>query len=95
MSRHEGIHQEMLLKPEHRQSFGRIIVKGFGEGQCNLMGFCEVGGHKKGLEAANILPPAIVDKVLADGRCNAASLQAYMCVWDQEALVRLAESQCG
>ena len=95
MSRHAGIHQEMLLKPEHRQNFRRIIVKGFGEGQCNLMGFCEVGGHKMELEYENILPSDIVNSVLPDGRCIAASLQAYMCVWDQEALVRLAESQCG
>ena len=78
MSRHAGIHQEMLLKPEHRQNFRRIIVKGFGD----------VGGHKMELEYENILPSDIVNSVLPDGRCIAASLQAYMCVSDQGGIPR-------
>ena len=78
-----GIHQEMLDKKRHQNKFRQIILKGFMDGNCSLMGFCEVGGHMQGLEDANIRPSTIIANVLHEGCCNAVSHQAYMYVWDQ------------
>ena len=73
----------MLPSPRHRQTFRRIIENALHEGECNVIAFCEVGKHDEGLEYQNMVPSDIVRDVLPNDRCIAASLRAYMCVWDQ------------
>ena len=49
-----GIEQAMLRGRDHLRNFKRILGKGFDEGDLHLLGLCEVGGHKQGLEKAGI-----------------------------------------
>ena len=74
-----GIHQEMLRFTHHRKNLRRIIANALDDG-CHVLAFCEVGGHKQGLEAAGIVPSQIVKDLLNKDRFIAASLQAYMAV---------------
>ena len=46
-----------------------------------MLALCEVGGHKKGLAAADINPQDLLNGVLAQDAFTAAAEQAYMSVW--------------
>ena len=80
-----GIDQNMLTGSNlatHQLNLRRIIANAL-EDKCHVLAFCEVGGHKQGLQAASIVPSEIVKGLLDKDRCIAASLEAYMAVWDQ------------
>ena len=80
-----GIDQNMLTGsnlPTHQHNLRRITKNALYEG-CHVLAFCEVGGHKQGLQAASIVPSQIVKDLLDKDRCIAASLEAYMAVWDK------------
>ena len=51
-----GMHQSMLLLPKHLRNFKRVLAKACGTGGFHMLFLCEVGGHKKGLAAADINP---------------------------------------
>ena len=81
-----GIDQQMLKGsnlPDHEHNLRRITRNAMVSEGCHVLAFCEVGGHKLGLEAAGIEASDIVKGVLDKDRCIAASKQAYMAVWDQ------------
>ena len=42
-----GVDQNMLGCPKHIKNMRRIIRKAVKEGDLQLLGLCEVGGHKK------------------------------------------------
>ena len=77
-----GIDQNLLGEKEHQRKLSHIMAHGFAQGNLNLLSFCEVGGHRQGLEAVPICPGALIDGVLPGGEYEAASLQAYMNIWD-------------
>ena len=77
-----GIDQNLLGEKEHQRKLSHIMAHGFAEGDLNLLSFCEVGEHDKGLEAVPIRPAALIHGVLAAGEYDAVSLQAYMNVWE-------------
>ena len=77
-----GIDQNLLGEKEHQRKLSHMMAHGFAQGNLNLLSFCEVGGHRQGLEAVPICPGALIDGVLPGGEYDAASLQAYMNVWD-------------
>ena len=77
-----GIYQNMLGDNKHRRKLTQIMAQGFAEGDLNLLSFCGVGEDRKGLEAVPIRPGALLDGVLLGGEYDAASLQAYMNVWE-------------
>ena len=78
-----GIAQAMLQKSTHIQNFRRIVGKGFEEGDLHLLGLCEVGDHKKGLEHAGIYLEHLINGVLRANEYSADSVQAYMSVWHE------------
>ena len=77
-----GIDQNLLREKEHQRKLSHMMAHGFAQGNLNLLSFCEVGGHRQGLEAVPICPGALIDGVLPGGEYEAASLQAYMNIWD-------------
>ena len=77
-----GIDQNLLGEKEHERKLSHMMAHGFAQGNLNLLSFCEVGGHRQGLEAVPICPGALIDGVLPGGEYEAASLQAYMNIWD-------------
>ena len=77
-----GIYQNMLGDEKHRRNISHIMAQGFAEGDLNLLNFSGVGEDRKGLEAVPIRPAALIHGALAAGEYDAASLQAYMNVWE-------------
>ena len=77
-----GIDQNMQGEKEHQRNLCHLMAHGFAEGDLNLLSFCEVGEHSKGLEVVPIRPAALIHGVLPGGEYEAASLQAYMNIWD-------------
>ena len=56
-----GIDQRMLRSQRHLDNFKRIQGKGFAERDLHLLGLCEVGGHKQGLNTLGIYSEDLID----------------------------------
>ena len=80
---YKGIHQDMLKLDNHIENGRRILGQGFEEGELHVLGFCEVGGHKQGLNAADINPQKLIDEVLPNKEYRAEAIHAYMSVWHE------------
>ena len=76
-----GIHQAMLGSEKHLVNARRILGKDSEEGELDLLGLCEDGGHKQGLKAAGIHPEDFIDEALPAKEYRAAARQAYMSAW--------------
>ena len=77
-----GIHQAMLHKENHQENFKRVLGMGFDSEDLHLGCFCEVGGHKEGLEALNMDANRLIMDTLTQ-HFRASSEQSYFCAWQQ------------
>ena len=83
-----GIHQPMLLKENHKKSFRHLLAKSFEEGSLHLLGLCEVGGHRKGLNELGIPAHELLPEALPVEEFRVAIIQNYMSVWHQAGTAR-------
>ena len=49
----------------------------------HLLGLCEVGWHRQGLNAEGIRPEDLIKGALPEKGCRAEAVQAYMSVWHE------------
>ena len=75
-----GMNQDMLSKHVHKENLSRVIGKAVREQDLHMVTLCEVGGHKQGLDTANVRVQDLVPQVLTR-HYEATSCQAYMATW--------------
>ena len=75
-----GINQDMLAKHQHLKSFRRVIAKGVQEQELHISTFCDVGGHKQGLNKSEVTAAELVSDTLSH-HYKAMAVGAYMVTW--------------
>ena len=83
-----GIFQDMLLKERHKHNLRRILRQSFEEYGLHLLGLCEVGGHRKGLNELGIPAHELLPEALPVEEFRVAIIQNYMSVWHQAGTAR-------